>query len=442
MKYENHIFFKNENFCYDSVKYSIPLREITFGTFTMNFDRRDFIKTAGGFAAAAAAYVYLPGIAFSASGSETAIGAAGITGPTFMSPEIITASSPINISIRSGVDLSNAWLTTKSGDKIELKKQGENGASALMAPASTPDPGMYDLYTEVTRGGKSRLETQPMAVKVVESFKDDFTFGVISDVHFGDPRLASKRMDYKVSDMLKKEIAILNENSVEFCICCGDLSFIPPKTKNEILEYAETLTGSATFPTFTVPGNHDGYASGAGGKITFDTLQFCEKTFGSMNYSRKYGKLALIGLNTFDKEPDMRNLYGGLGDSVDTGAFSYDQLGWLDIEMEKYKNETSIFFGHHNPTNTVIDVNGPFEIVPFSETGRIELLGLVSKHKPALFLNGHVHGFYEEIYEATQFLTAPTAASMPADGHFVGFLLVKVEGGKIKSWEAVEMLRV
>lgn len=413
-----------------------------FREHNMNFDRRDFIKTAGGFVAATAAYVYLPGIAFSASDGKTAIGASGITGPTFMSPEVITPTSPIRIKIRGGVDLNNSWLAAKSGQKIELKRQGDEGEMALMAAAAAPDPGLYDLYTEVAKGGKSRLEMQPSAIKVVDSFKSDFTFGVISDVHFGDPRLASKRMDYKVSDMLKKEIAILNENSVEFCVCCGDLSFIPPKTKNEILDYAETLTGSATFPTFTVPGNHDGYVSGAGGKITFDTLQFCEKTFGDMYYSRQYGDIALIGLNTFDKEPEMRNLFGGLGDSVDCGAFSYDQMGWLDIEMEKFKNKTTIFFGHHNPTNTVIDVNGPFEIMPFSESGRNELLGLVSKHKPALFLNGHVHGFYEEVYAETQFITAPTAASMPADGHFVGFLLVHVKDNKIASWEPVEMLRV
>lgn len=409
----------------------------------MNIDRRDFIKTAGGFAAAAAAYVYLPGIAFSASTGKTDIGAAGIFGPTFMSPEIITSSSLLNVSLRSGIQLDNAWLVDNTGNKIELKKEISD-LSAIMTPVTEPEPGMYSLYTEVSRGGKSRLEMQPHSVKVVESFKDTFIFGVISDVHFGDSRLTSKLKDYRVADMLKKEISLMNAAEVEFCICCGDLSFIPPKTKNEILDYAETLAGAAKFPTFTVPGNHDGYSTGAGGRINFDTLQFCEKTFGDMNYSRKYGNISLIGINTFDKTPDMRNLFGGLGDSVDTGAMTPEQLKWLDAELGKsaINNDTTIMFGHHNPTNTVIDVNGPFEIKPFSDTGREELLGLVERHKPALMLNGHVHGYYQEKLGDTQIITAPTAGSMPAEGHFVGFMLFEVTEGKISSWEAVEMLRV
>ncbi|MFH1539193.1 MAG: metallophosphoesterase, partial [bacterium] len=287
---------------------------------------------------------------------------------------------------------------------------------------------MYDFYAKISRGDKTRVERQPLAVKVVEEFKDDFVFGVISDVHFGDPRISSKIKGFDVGETFRKEIDILNEREIEFCLCCGDLCFIPPRTKKEIMEYAEALVERAKFPTFLVPGNHDGYTSGTPAKVNFDTYEYYRRYFGPLNFESSYGDISIIGVNTFDKSPEMRNVYGGLGEGVDTGAISKDQLDWLDDVLLRARNnsKTIIMFGHQNPTNTVKDMNGPFEIIPFSDEGREELLALIKKHEPDAYFCGHVHGVHEEIFGRTRIYTAPTAASLPADGHPVAIQVVRV----------------
>jgi len=397
------------------------------------FDRRSFLRIAGAAAGTVAAYTWLPGIVLSEKTGEAVFAASASLQPGFVAPAIVKPGSaiPLTKTPVGRFEMTSAWLETQDGRPGLISKEA-------------PDPGMYDLVVEVSRGGRSRLERQPNAVKVVGDFKSDFSFGLISDVHFGDPRLTSRVPDFSVAETVVKEIDILNEAGVEFCICCGDLCFIPPKTKDEIMEYADVFSRRAKFPVFTVPGNHDGYSSGTPGRISFDTFKYWDNSFGPMNFPASYGNISIIGINTFDKAPADRNLYGGLGEDVDTGAMGGSQLEWLDAALSAASDTggTTILFGHHNPTNTVKDVNGPFSIVPFSETGRRELLGLIEKHAPEYFFAGHVHGIHEETYAATKIHTVPTAACLPAEGHPVGIQIASVSNGKISSIETVEMLRL
>ncbi|MFH1539370.1 MAG: metallophosphoesterase [bacterium] len=417
----------------------------------MRMNRREFLKLSGtavGTAASAAAvYTFLPHVAF-AGGGEPVFAASVVLQPSFAAPEIVRRGERLRVSVPQGMDLvEEMWLqaagTTEKvllGGAEPMKLAGQY----LLSVESKIEAGLYDLYAGVARDGKIRVERQPLAVKVVEEFKEDFVFGVISDVHFGDPRISSKLKGFDVGETFRKEINILNERGVEFCLCCGDLCFIPPKTKKEIMEYADALIERAKFPTFLVPGNHDGYASGTPAKVSFDTYKYYRRYFGPLNFESSYGDISIIGVNTYDKSPELRNLYGGLGEDVDTGAIGKEQLEWLNfiLPIAREHSKSIIMFGHHNPTNTVKDVNGPFEIVPFSDEGREELLALIKKHEPDAYFCGHVHGIHEETYGKTRIYTAPTAASLPAEGHPVAIQVVKVKGGKIDFVETIEVAKV
>lgn len=428
----------------------------------MRINRREFLKYSGAAAGAAAAYTFLPHLVI-AAGGEPVFAASAVLHPTFAAPAIIKKGRGMPfISVPlSKVDTDSFWLQRSGGDEvvefdgtITEEKSNFSYQNIFYNLSREPEPGMYDLYVRVKQGGKTRVERQPLAVKVVEEFREDFVFGVISDAHFGDPRISSKIKGFDVGETFRREIDILNERDVEFCLCCGDLCFIPPKTKKEIMEYADALIERAEFPTFLVPGNHDGYSSGTPRKVSFDTYKYYRRYFGPLNFESAYGEVSIIGMNTYDKSPELRNLYGGHGEEVDTGAMSNQQLDWLRKVLENIdkrkaffkqtqnREHTTIMFGHHNPTNTVKDVNGPFEVVPFSDDGRAELLGLIGKHEPDAYFCGHVHGVHEETYGKTRILTAPTAASLPAEGHPVGIQVVKVSGGKIGSVETIEIERV
>ncbi len=412
-----------------------------------DFSRREFIKLAGNIAGAATIYTFLPGIVLAGGKPDYTVAASSILHPTFMSPEIIEKGKHIFIkrTANPNISIKSVRLASRSGDSIiNMKEISSIDLSIELEPDISPVPGMYDLLCEVEYKGKKRIEHQPHSISIVDRFKDTFNFGVISDVHFGDPRVGYKLDNFDVEKTLIEEIEIFKSKNIEFCICCGDLCFLPPKSEKEIIKYFNTLTDHSDFPTFTAPGNHDGYSTGTPQKLNFDTYKFWNKTFGPLHTGGKYGDFSLIGLNTFDKEPLLRNVYGGYGDAVDSGSIGSTQLSWLKEKLKESKEtgNTTIMFGHHNPTNTVIDRNGPFEIKPFSDTGRNELLELIEEYQPELLLSGHVHGYYEEYLGKTHIVTAPTAASLPAEGHAIGILVFKVENGKIDSVEKIDIAKV
>lgn len=410
-----------------------------------NLTRREFLKIAGAAAGAAAAATMIPSIPFAAGGPApaSAVNAAtAVLRPSFAAPAIIKSGDAIPF-IKSAADVAIDSLALapagSSAAIIDLKLDG-----AFLRPAAELKPGLYDLYVQLSRGDKKRTERQPLAVKVVDAFKTDFSFGVISDVHFGDSRLSAKIPNFSAENAFKKEIDILNSRGIEFCLCCGDLCFIPPKSKNDLMDYMNTLAARARFPIFSVPGNHDGYCSGAGGKITADTFKYWENGFGPLRHDAAYGDVALIGVNTYDKDASLRNLYGGLGDAVDMGAMTPSQLEWLEAALRaaRDKSRPIIMYGHHNPTNTVSDVNGPFKLEPFSEAGRKELLALIEKFEPGNMFVGHVHGVHEEMYAKTKVTTVPTAGSLPSEGQPIGFYVCSFSSGKVAKIETIEIARV
>jgi hypothetical protein len=413
--------------------------------------RREFIRLAGGFMGAAAAGSLLPGFAFGEEGGQEAVFAlSALRQPGFIAPAIVTPDMQISFekSLQgAGIGIDSIWLQpTGKSEQFSLAVESSGAeAGGLLRAESQLAPGMYDLFMKISREGKRRLERQPNAVKVIDSFKKDFVFGAISDIHFGDTRLTAELPGFDHAAVVKKEIAALNNNNVEFCICCGDTCFIPPNTKKELLEFAGVFAENAKFPMFSVPGNHDGYSTGSAGRINFDTFDYWKKYFGTLYYSASYNDIALIGLNTYDKPAAERNLYGGKVNTVDMGGMAAEQLAWLENALKAARTggaSTIIVFGHHNPTNTVTDVNGPFKVVPFSEYGRKELLALFEKYKPEYYFCGHVHGVYEETYADTKIITLPTAGSKPFGDFPIGISLVKVSGGNIASIETVKIAGV
>lgn len=432
-----------------------PERPFVKRSVFMHLSRRDFLKTAGVVAGASALCSFLPGVAYAADGAvdKTGIGASAVASPSFAWPALVLPGQPIPCKSTGAASIDKAWLQHRGGgepvslDHYLEKMLNEDGSSPEFLAAAKPlEPGLYDLFVTAGRGGKQRTERQPNAVAVFDSFPRDFRFGVISDVHFGDFRIGHVLPDFDTAAAVRREIGILNDSGVQFCLCCGDLCNIPPKTKNELLEYVDMLENHARFPVLSVPGNHDGYAAGAGGgKITSDTFEHWTRNLGSLTGETRFGDMSLIGINTYEKPAAQRNIYGGLGQDMDLGALTDAQLANLDAALARGAQTpgATIVFGHHNPTNTVEDKNGMFTIKPFSETGRAECLALLEKHRPEVMFCGHVHGIFEETHAATRILTAPTAGSVPYDNsHPIGLLIVTVKNAQIASVETVEIARV
>lgn len=402
--------------------------------------RREFLKRAGALAGGVAGYSLLPQIVRGGEFKAAPIAARGFMRPTFTAPVFVEKGHPIPFEKAndSDVQIISMWLEPAGeGERVSLNPDGR--VEKVLIPDKPLQPGLYDIHLKVVVSGAEKEECEPHAVKVVDAFRKDFTFAVMSDVHFGDARMQAKHPGFEVEKILRQEIDTMKRNRVEFCLCCGDLCFVPPQTKKEIMQYAEIVAATADFPVFTVPGNHDGYATGAGGRIQYDTFAQWKNFFGPMNFAASYGTLSIIGINTYEKPAAERNLYGGYGDAMDTGTIGAEQLSWLDQTLKSARTAnakgTIIIFGHHNPTNTVKDVNGPFTTVPFSEKGRTELLALFKKYSVDYYFCGHVHGVHEEQYGMTRIITVPTAASVPAEGNPDGFYLLKFADGRITDIE-------
>jgi len=180
----------------------------------------------------------------------------------------------------------------------------------------------------------------------------------ISDLHFGEFKFSEK-----LKDNLKYQIEYENPDLI---IIAGDITS---------MGYIEEYTNAKYFiselvdltETFVIPGNHDAFNVGL---IHFRRL-IGERRFVERD---KSSNITIIGLDS--SEPDIHD-----------GRIGFDQLEWLNDELNKIKNDnfTIVTFHHH--------------LLPIPQTGRErnilldsgDTLKLLTDHRVNLVLNGHKH---------------------------------------------------
>lgn len=306
---------------------------------------------------------------------------------------------------------------------------------------------MYDFQASIP--SQSIMDIQYNSVRIVSEETGTYTFIVVADPQFNDPRglmdpanYSTGNYDaYSIVNQMKKEIRALNPT---FVIMLGDVTFG--------LDYEYEYQGAwemwkdAGFAIFMAPGNHDGMATIEDrtflgfGSPKRDGLEDWRKYFGPNYYSFEFGGIHLQAVNSFDGTPERRDSFLIVNENHG-GDLSVEQMDWIAADMATAQG-TVVPFMHHSPLGPYRE-NGTFgmftwileRIWEFITTGSFDDYSqtwnsqstadwMLSQYSvlPTVFI-GHNHSDSIKQYNNTQYRMVTTAGS---SGEYWGYTVVQV----------------
>lgn len=324
-------------------------------------------------------------------------------------------------------------------------------------PENAPED-MYDLTLVIP--SQSISDRQFNSFKVMRENAKNFTFAVLADSQFNDPRGIFSPGNYNkekyntrsIVEQIKKELRALQP---AFVIYCGDLLF----GLNYEYEYqgAWDVWKDAGVPIFMVPGNHDGYASIRSRTVlgirqpVRDGLKDWRKMIGPNYFSFDWGGLHFQGVNSYDGTPERRDSFLIVIENYG-GDLMPAQMDWIAWDLAG-TGRTAVPFMHHCPLATYRP-NGTFgsvwgwaltRILRFVTTGNskdmdqrwnsqstAEFLKAQYLTRAPLVFVGHDHFDNIEPYQSTTYKVVTTAASS-GKGYW-GYTMARVEDSRIADY--------
>lgn len=329
-----------------------------------------------------------------------------------------------------------AYLTSPDDPtvRVELKLLPKAGpAYEAQVPADTK-PGLYDLSMRFT---DYDWDLQPHAVKVVKEIKDEFDFIQFTDIHFNHQYISNLDMNR----IRRKVLQDMSKEDVEFAIFSGDLGLDPETYDADYVYGYEEFVRFMKLPMYMAPGNHEQYYTKADDH-EIDGRQYWEAAYGPTFRSFDYGKLHVIGMNSYDWIRSWRDrrskdvvFFGTVVNAMITPA----QWDWAKKDMEDAKSRgQGIVAFTHIPVETLqggktigvppnrAKVPGP-DTKTFCET-------LVADGVQYLFV-GHMHYNEEKtLFGLKEVLTKSTGIG---GGHPYrwGYRIIHVKDGKVTGWK-------
>lgn len=277
--------------------------------------------------------------------------------------------------------------------------------------------GKIGTFVAIPDGAKTVLTYKGCALKDVYSLPEckitekssaDYSFGVLSDIHFN--RYAMRRSDgSSITDdaflSYNNSLEFLNKCNVSMVALAGDIS---DKSERDAFEKFDYFAGKYDFPIYSCTGNHDVRPE----LDKNDWLEFMnrgvyseEKRAGVKEVSgfdfvyapEEFGGDAFIFLSQFAW--DYYN--------TDSRILSDSQLVWLEKQLETYKNRRVYLFFHSFMANdngdiktgegNIVNPAGTYYDLVFVKGARDEMKmrELLQKYKNVIFFNGHSHFSFE-----------------------------------------------
>ncbi len=237
----------------------------------------------------------------------------------------------------------------------------DSASGCYRIEGTVPDSVPRDIFDLIIMNETLNLaDIQMNAVRVITAFRDNYRFVHVTDLHFGDPRRyllppRPENSNAPLPNIIKQIFEELSFHDPEFILFSGDLVF----GSAYYLEYPWSweVLSSYSLPTFMVPGNHDGYASGGG--LLRDGLEYWQQIIGPPYYSFDYGENHYVCLNTYDGSASERESISFIPQKWG-GTLGDQQLEWLEDDLNKASQEgrNSIICGHHDPRGDVHRLGG------------------------------------------------------------------------------------
>ena len=290
--------------------------------------------------------------------------------PVMGCPALVVAGESFTALVRSDNDgVTQDWtMRIATHDKVSqsytlnnITCNYDSASGCYRIEGTVPDSVPRDIFDLIIMNETLNLaDIQMNAVRVITAFRDNYRFVHVTDLHFGDPRRyllppRPENSNAPLPNIIKQILEELSFLDPEFILFSGDLVF----GSAYYLEYPWSweVLSSYSLPTFMVPGNHDGYASGDG--LLRDGLEYWQQIIGPPYYSFDYGENHYVCLNTYDGSASERESISFIPQKWG-GTLGDQQLEWLEDDLNKASQEgkNSIICGHHDPRGDVHRLGG------------------------------------------------------------------------------------
>lgn len=235
-----------------------------------------------------------------------------------------------------------------------------------------------------------------------------FRFAVVTDTHVNHEEAGTTspwHVNRLANGRARHAFRTINTLNPEFLVHVGDMVH-PTPTQNlyaAAVDQFREFVSELRCPVYLTPGNHD-----IGDKaiewtpakpITEETLAIYEKAFGRSYYSFSHGGCRFLILNS---------LLFGSGLPAEA-----EQWAWLETELAGIRNERIFAFLHDPPFTT--DPAEPDSYDNILIAGRERLLALFVAHRVEAVVSGHVHNFWYNRLDGTEFYILPSTAFVRQD---------------------------
>ncbi len=356
-----------------------------------------------------------------------------IESPTGAIPQFVKKGEAFTISILSDKETNkfSAILYTdyfKVPLKITSEKFNESKKTWEIT-ASVPKDAPAELYSLEVSSQKNKAK-QDRAVKVIEHYKDTFTFIHLSDVHVGD-KAFEERFQKAVEEvnLLNPEFVLITGDITIECENMGrmlmynagmkvsDTNGAPYKNKtneenkkvcvNEHTIFLNLLS-KLRVPSFIVPGNHD-----MTGIYNEPSMKIYEEMIGKRYYAFDYGEFHFTGVDNSQMMEATPLIYYDIKgyDDVDD-----EQLRWLEEDLKHAQSQKLRIAFFHVPVNKS---NSQFK-------------ALLKKYNVDMALCGHLH--FNAVYSKTKPLWLQTTSTGDTQWDKTGYRLIRIKDGAIYSY--------
>lgn len=369
---------------------------------------------------------------FALSGVSFAAGIS-IQSPSRVIPEFAVRGKSFVITVKAA-QTTNDFSAALSTDyftipvKISSKKFNEN-EKLWEINADVPKDAPVELY-DLKVASKSGEDTMDRAVKVIDRYKDTFTFIHMSDVHVGD-KINEERFKKIVAEtnLLNPEFVLITGDITTECENVGrmlmynaglkvsDTNGAPYKNKpdeenkkvcvNEHKIFLNLLS-KLRVPSFVVPGNHD-----MAGIYNEPSRKIYEEMIGKRYYSFDYGDFHFTGIDNSQMMEATPLIYldiKGYDDLEDA------QLQWLESDLKRAQNRKLKFAFFHVPINK----------------GNSKFKEMLKKYNVDMAFFGHLH--FDAVYSKTKPIWVQTTSTGDTQWDKNGYRLIRIKDGAVFSY--------
>lgn len=320
------------------------------------------------------------------------------------------------ITVNASMGEYNLYWGTEDGEKLSEEVAGYTVYYSEFASVKANEPETIQQFTAIPEGAETVLAYKLGSLagtmeipenKIADYGEKIYSFGALSDVHFNRYNASLSGDDACIT--FNNALNFLESLGVSMVGISGDIS---ADGERDAFEKYNSIVSNYDFPVYTCTGNHDvsDYFSKANWQELMNTGVYGEtKANGVADVAENGMDFVYIPEEGNGDVFIFLSQYEWDYGEVYSRILEDRQLDWLEIQLEKYKDETVYIFFHTFLNNPVEGENlnmgegnlennvGRHYNLAFTEgcPDEVRFEAMMDKYENVVYFNGHSHWAYD-----------------------------------------------